>query len=174
MDLWRSVALSVLAFGIGGCGGGNPSTPTNTTPQVGGNWTGTTTLTSVSGGECVGALLQGTVGSSAPVSVSVQQAGSSLTATIVSQSNGLTCSYSGSVSGSTVILSLTSCQANAILALRCGNGGRDIVLIGSSITATLNGNALTGSEAETWNVFVAGTSTGVGVLSSGESFTLHK
>jgi hypothetical protein len=141
---------------------------------VSGAWSGTTTLSSVSDGECVGALLQPTVGSSAGVTLTIQQSGASLTGTLVSQSTQLTCSYSGTISGSTVTLVLTSCQANAILGLHCGAGGRDIVLVSSGITATVAGNALTGTQADSWNVLVAGTSTNVGTLKSNEVLSLTR
>jgi len=175
----RTLRLGALRLGVlvalSGCGHDtNPSTPTDLVPEVSGNWTGTATLTSVSDGECVGPLLQPTVGASAGVTLTIQQTGASLTGTLLSQSTQLTCSYSGSVSGSAVTLALTSCQANAVLGLHCGAGGRDIVLVASGITATVAGNALTGTQSDSWNVLVAGTSNSVGTLKSNEALSLTK
>jgi hypothetical protein len=175
MSTLRLAILSMVTLLLGACGDGHSSSPSETVAQVGGNWTGTTILTGVTGGECIGALLQGTVGSNAGVSVSIQQTGASFTATINSQATGLSCSYSGSVSGSAVMMNLTSCQANAILGIHCPNGAlRDMVLIGSSLTGALSGDTIAGTEAETWNVVVAATTSGVGTLGSSESFTIHR
>jgi hypothetical protein len=174
------VGLAVLAITLAGAGSGCDNgksispTPTVSTTQVAGTWSGTASLTSVSDGDCVSALLQPSVGSTAGVNLVLQQTGSSVTGALSTQSNGFTCSYSGSVAGNTINLTLTSCQANSVLGLQCGAGGRDIVLTTSVITATLAGNTLTGTQADTWKVLVAGTTTSVGTLKSTESFSMQK
>jgi hypothetical protein len=72
-------------------------------------------------------------------------------------------------------MTLTSCQANAILGIQCPNGAlRDMVLVGSTVTGTLSGNTIAGTQAETWNVLIAATTTSVGTLGSSESFTIHR
>ena len=79
--LRRALALLLLS-GLSACGGsGNPAAPSGPA-QVAGVWTGSLTATSITGGECVGALLQSVVGTSENFTASVQQSGSSLTATV--------------------------------------------------------------------------------------------
>jgi hypothetical protein len=107
----RAVCLVFLSALVG-CGGGNsvttPSTPA--VAQVGGVWTGTVTQTSATGTECA-ALFQASNGASDRYTVQITQNGSSLTATSASQTSGIGCSYTGTVGGSTIALTGTSCTS---------------------------------------------------------------
>lgn len=163
-------ALAALA-----CGGGSKS-PTAPGPppivQVAGVWTATMRLTGVGGGECVGDVLAGFIGDTERYTAAITQAGASLTATVSSQETGLSCSHTGTAGSTTISLNATSCQAAVILGLRCRNGAlRDLTLVGQSLTGTVAGNTMTGTWAETWNVYRAGTFSGVGVLTLNGTFT---
>src|SRR5262245_60365192 len=87
----RHVSLGVVLLALSGCGGSGsqPSGPA----QVAGVYRGTLTPTSVTGGECVGAILQSQVGRPQAFTASVQQDGSALTATITSDATGTNCTY---------------------------------------------------------------------------------
>jgi hypothetical protein len=72
-----SILTAVLTFVA--CGSNSPTAPA--IAQVSGVWNYTSVLTSVSGGECVGGLLASAVGTADRGTLSVNQSGSSLTAT---------------------------------------------------------------------------------------------
>lgn len=173
----KRLLLALLLVSVSACSGSDtpaaPSAPV--IAQVAGVWTGVATLTSASGGECVGTIYQGLVGSRNNFTASISQAGSTLTATVTSQSDGTSCSYSGTAGSNTVSLNATSCQVSILTKIRCANGSvRDIQLFADAITASVNANTATGTEAETWNTFVSGTSSGVGILILNASFTMSK
>ena len=175
---WVLAALSLVALNCGG-DSTSPTSPTApstpTIAQVAGVWTGTATLTSVTGGECVGTVLQSAVGSADSFTAAVTQTGSTLSATITSQSSGLSCSYSGTAGSNTVTLNLTTCQVDTLLDVQCAGGVlRDMQLIAEGITGTVSGNTVSGTTAETWNVFIAGTTVGVGPLTLNSTFTMAR
>lgn len=158
----------LLALAACGGGGGSPSSPsTPQIAQVAGLWRVTATLSSVSGGECAGPFLQALIGTPSGVSrssVSITQNGATLTATSTSDSNGSTCQYTGNAGANTFTLNWQSCQIG-VFRLTCANGAvRDINLVSNSATMTVTGSSGTGTQAESYNVFVAGTNVGVGVL----------
>jgi hypothetical protein len=69
-------------------------------------------------------------------------------------------------------LSWTQCDAAIFTGLRCTSGAlRDMRLVGSSISATVNGTLATGTGAETYNVFVSGTTVGAGTLTDSYTFS---
>jgi hypothetical protein len=147
---------------------GSPTAPSRGA-QVAGAWTTNSTLTAIDGGECVGATLQAAGGRRDIVDAAIQQTGSVLTASATSIGNGTTCAYTGTVSGGSVSLTMTACQAGRVNGVRCGNGAlRDLQMMSSRITATVNisGGVGTGPGTETsvWNVFVAGGATPLGAL----------
>lgn len=160
------------------CGGGdkNPTAPsTPSVVQVAGVWIGTATANSVTGGGCVGSALQVLVGVTDSYTASINQTGSSLTATVTTQQAGTSCSYSGTAGSSTVSLNMTSCQIDVLLGVQCPNGSaRDLRLVAGAVTGSVNGTSMTGTAAETWNVFLAGTSTGAGVLTLNSSFSVTR
>lgn len=168
----------VIAFGVAllaiGCGGeSGPTAPSAPQiAQVGGVWAYRDTATSVSGGECVGAALQGAVGSVSTGTIQITQTGSSLTATATDDSTGSNCSYTGTAGSNSMALNGTFCSIASITGIVCANGARrDIRIQTLAINATITGSSANGTTAETWNVFVSGTATGVGILTLNSSFT---
>ena len=115
--------LSLVALSCGG-GSSSPTAPSAPTiAQVAGVYTGTSTLTSVSGGECVGTLFQSAVGAVSAFTAGVTQMGSTLSATVTSQTTGISCSYSGTAGSSAVTLNLTTCQIDTLV-YECAGGVR--------------------------------------------------
>ena len=176
---WLLVVLSLVAVNCGG----SPTAPTTPTiAQVGGVWTGTGTRAGVTGGECVGNLFQGFVGTVSALTATVTQTGSTLTATVTSPDTGLSCSYSGTAGSNTVVLNLTTCQVDTALNIECGGGVlRHIQLVAGSVTGTVSGNTMSGTTAETWNVFTEGLlpgsllgAVGVGVLTLNGTFQMTR
>lgn len=136
-------------------------------------WTGSATLNSVTGGGCIGAALQAAIGSTTSFAVAVTQTGSSLTATVTEA--GSSCSYSGSVGTSTVVLNLTTCEIGSLLGAQCPNGAlRDVMVVSGALTGSVSGNRITGTATDMFNIFVAGTSTGAGALTSSYSFQVTR
>src|SRR5688572_28248546 len=128
------------------------------------------TLTSVTGGACVGTALQASIGNRDIFAALIQQSNTLLTGTVSSQGNQTSCSYTGSVSGSAVTLNLSSCQAGRVTAFRCADGTRyDLQLVADRITAEAS-SAGPGRSTSTWNVMVAGSTTPVSTLTLSAEF----
>jgi hypothetical protein len=171
----RLVFVLVVTLILSACGSSssNPASPsTPSIAQVSGNWAITTRLTGVTGGECVGVLLQTAIGGTDTGTLSVTQSGANLTATYRSTDSGLSCNYTGTAGSGSLALSATTCTAIALTGIRCINGAlRDMRIVGENVNATVSGRTATGTNATTYNVFVAGTQSSVGVLTTNETFT---
>jgi hypothetical protein len=161
--------LSMLAAA---CGSDSPTAPS--IAQVSGVWTGRVTQSSAIGGECVGLYLATFNGASEAFTASITQTGSSLTATASSQ-GGTSCAYTGTAGEDSVALNATTCQIS-ILQIQCANGAqRDIQRISQSVTGRVNGNTMTGTVGESWNVYVrGGTTNSLGILVVNNTFTLNR
>jgi len=152
------VLTTALIAGITALGcGENPTSPTTLqTPfqgQFGGTWSGSTLLTGVSGGECVGADLRASAASSLDQgTISVAQTASNVTAIVRSSTTGLSCRYDGSAAFTSFALSAVSCD-NAEVFFQCSNGSSRVLnLVGSTMTATQTGNTANGFVTSTYNV----------------------
>ena len=169
----RTVAASFLASAaLLALSCGPPAGPTSvSTISVSGVWIGNATLTSVSGGECVGQTLAGAIGSRDMFAASVRQSATDLAATVAYQGNRTSCALSGTVSDTRVGLSLTSCHAGRIERFSCSNGAvRDLVMMSDRITAAAINGTGTGSDVSSWNVLEAGGSAPLAVLTVGAEF----
>jgi len=163
--------LGTLVACSPGCGGA-PTAPS--TGRVAGAWLANSQLATAGGGECVGAILQSATVRRDVFTTAVKQVGTALEATVASQGNGTSCSYSGSVNGSALALNLASCQAARIVGVRCSNGElRDVQLVNGAIAANVDAQLGTGSGRETssWTIYVAGTTTPVDTLTLSANFT---
>lgn len=161
----------LVLVGVVGCGSSTPTAPS--TVQVAGVWLGTTQITSASGGECVGPSLG--IGSATTVSLQVSQSGSALTAVATSTTNGNSTNYTGTAGANSIALNATFSTAAFTFGFRCSNGAiRDLQQTAGTVTATITGNTGSGTQAQSYNVFVAGTSTSVGVLTLTGSFTMTR
>ena len=166
----RRLAAILLILLFSSCGGdGSPAAPT--VERVSGVWMSHATLTSVSGGACVGSALQTAIGNRDIFAALVQQSGTSLTATIVSQGNQTSCDYAGSAVGTAITLSMSSWPAGRGTTFTCPDGTRyDLQLIGDRISAQAK-TAGTGTSTSTWNVLSPGSAVPVSVLTLVAAFT---
>ena len=131
------------------------------------------TLLGTSGGECVAGVIATFLPTNDFGTVTLAQGSSSLTATMTTESTGLACRYTGSASLDTLSMNAVSCDRTGLI-VACANGvARELRLVGSSVTATWNGNVITGRATSTYNVFTppAGEQSGVGSLVATHSFT---
>ena len=155
------------------CGSGTPAEPSPN--RVTGVWVGNATLSTVTGGECVGDVLRGKIGSRDVFAAPVVQTGNGVEATVTYQGNETACAYSGGAQGTDLQVSLTSCRVVVVRSLQCGNGEtREIRLTSGRITARAANGSGSGSDATTWNVLVPGTATSVGTLSLTATFTWNE
>jgi hypothetical protein len=161
---------AIAAMAAASCGG--PPSTAPSTVQVAGAWIANSTLSAVSGGACAGVAVQNAVGRR-DVFLSAIAGQSTIAATITSEGNGTSCAYAGTNAGGAVSLTMTSCAQNNVVSLACSNGERrDLRLVGGSLTAnadSLRGTG-SGSDVTTWDVFLAGTSQGVGALTLSAGF----
>ena len=154
---------------------GSPTNPSTVT-QMAGTWGYNARLNSVSGGECVGSDFQAIIGATDSGTLSITQSGGSLTATQTSDAGGGSCMYSGTASSSSFTLNLTRCDGSQVFRdFPCSNGARrDIEFITNPIEGTVNGNSMTATSVETYNLYSAGTTNRVGTLTLSASMTATK
>jgi len=159
-------ALLALVAGAG-CGENLTATPASPTPTTTspfavsftGLYRGSTTLSNVSGGECVGADYGARLATAAPDvgTVTITQDRSDISAVVRSATTGLTCRYEGNASLATFALSATECDVETIL-FGCSNGeARVLELVGSTMTANISGTTTQGVVATYYNVFAEST-----------------
>ena len=142
-------------------------------PNIDGVWSGPMTLLGTSGGECVAAVVPSFLPTIDQGTVTVTQSGAELVATMTMESTGLACRYSGTTTGLNVAMNAVSCDRTGLL-VQCIEGpARELRLVGSSVTATWNGNQITGRATSTYNVFTPpeGQQLGVGSIVATHSFT---
>ena len=186
------VALIVLAVSCAACGrdANSPITAAPTLPspfvaQVAGEWAGTATLRQPVGGsftdlgECIQQDLIARPAptiASAPMVLSMGQKDADVEARLTSSSTGLACSYKGRASLSTVALNSASCDA-PVLVVRCSlDRVREMKLVGSSVTGTIDvqSGTFTGAVANTYNVFLTGKDEGVAGVVLTYDYTARK
>ena len=140
-----------------------------------GIWDLEETTTSITGGECFASLFQSVVGSTARSVLQITQGGTSLTVRATDSSTGASCDYTGTASAAAFALNVTSCTASDLIGAVCPNGARrDIKLQTGGYNGSVNGTTASGTGAETFNVFVSGTSTPVGTLIVNSRFTASR
>jgi hypothetical protein len=167
-----SLGVTVL---ISGCGSSPQTRPSPSPAQLSGVWTGEQTVTDFTGGECLGSAFEGFVGLPSQFHATLTQSGNSLTATLDIGHTGDVCTYTGTIEGSALQLTVTSCTESKTVGLRCANGAlRDVLPASEAVHATAEGNTITGTALEIDNVVVAGTSDSVGALVSHSSFALTR
>jgi hypothetical protein len=169
-------AMLVLAVVAIGCQDSRVVSPTAASlfvPNIAGVWSGPMTLVSASGGECVGAVIPTFLPSSDLGTVTIGEDGGSVTATMTTESTGLACRFSGNKTDNLLTMNATSCDRTGLI-VACANGQtRQLRLVGSSLTATWDGQQITGRTTSTYNVLTPpGTEEiGVGSLVASHSFS---
>jgi len=163
-------SLLLLALLVCACGDGGSTPSGPSVERVSGVWMAHATLTAVTGGGCVGSALQASLGNRDIFAALIQQSNTSLTGTVSSQGNQTSCSYTGSVSGAVVTLSLSSCQAGRVTAVRCADGTQyDLQLVADRISGQAS-SAGPGTSTSTWNVMSAGSIAAVSTLTLSAEF----
>ena len=163
-------SLLLLALLVCACGDGGSTPSGPSVERVSGVWMAHATLTAVTGGGCVGSALQASLGNRDIFAALIQQSNTSLTGTVSSQGNQTSCSYTGSVSGAVVTLSLSSCQAGRVTAVRCADGTQyDLQLVADRISGQAS-SAGPGTSTSTWNVMSAGSTAAVSTLTLSAEF----
>jgi hypothetical protein len=138
--------------------------------NVSGVWSYVSTITSASGGECVAPFFP--IGGITRGTFSVTQNGATLSATSRQNDTGITCQYSGTAGTSTIALSFSSCNIGGVGGVLCANGARrDVLFATDTLNLNVNGSQLSGTEGQTMSVTVAGTNTGVGLLTFASQWT---
>jgi hypothetical protein len=176
------IAVAVSGAACGGGGSNNPAataptpapTPTPIVAQAAGVWTGVNQGMSVDGGECVGVTLAAMADPDTPFTLDVAQSGSALTAVSTAPVSGLLTNYSGTAAAGTI--SLTAAYAvEWARGFSCLNGlKRDVQSLSDTINMTVSENTGMVTAAQTYNVFVAGTTTGVGTMTITSSFSVAR
>ncbi len=178
------VAVAVSGTACSGGGGSNPAAPTpapSPTPtptpivaQAGGVWTGVDQSMSIAGGECVGEALALWVNRDSAYSLDVKQSGSDLTAVSTSWLWGLPTNYSGTAGAGSISLSVNSSE-RWVREYTCLKGGqRDVELVSDTISMTVSGDTGTATAEQTYHIFIAGTTIGVGTMVVTSSFPLGR
>ena len=178
MKLSAALRAAVFAIVVAtlGCQESRPATPTAASlfiPNVEGVWAGPMTLSGTSGGECTATVVGSFLPTSDRGTITMTQSGTSLLATMTTESTGLACKYTGSATVTSLAMNATSCDRTGLL-VTCLNGAvRELRLVGSSATAIWNGDQITGQTTSTYNVFTPpeGTQLGVGSLVATHNFT---
>ena len=194
----RQVAVCLCLIVAVACGGDNKNpiaptpvpaptpapaptpTPTPTTPtpppapqivQVAGLWGYTATLTDSTGGGCLSEFFRSQIGATDTGTVQVMQQGSSLEAIVTSDSDETATRYAGTAGSSSIALNAIAADVGSITGIECASGERrDLHLVSEALSGTVSGSTITGTHAETNNVFEAGTTNGAGILTLNSSF----
>ena len=137
-------------------------------------------MDSITGGDCAAAALQllGIIGGNNDFRLVVTQTGTALSATSTPFGGGPTCSWTGTAAANSVVFNATRCDV-ATLRVRCANGAsRDVQFVSSRITASpissAPGAIWSGSEAQSYNELVAGTTNNLGSLAFTARFNMNR
>ncbi len=152
----RSLLVFLLSLLVSSCSSSSPSSP-SAAPRVSGAWIGNATLTSVSGGECVGTTLTAAIGSRDIFSARVQQTDNEVAASVTYQGNRTSCVYKGSTSNQSINLNFSSCPDGRIETFVCSNGNvRQLQVTDSRVSAQNDNRTGTGTDTTTLNVYEPG------------------
>ena len=166
----RCLFVAVLSLFVSSCGGSSPSSP-SAAPRVSGAWIGNATLTSVSGGECVGTTLAASIGARDIFSARVQQTEDELAASLTFQGNRTSCVYTGATKNQSVTLNLSSCPDGRIDTFVCSNGAvRQLEIVDAHVTAQNDNRTGKGTETTTLNVYAPGSATPLSTLTVSSQF----
>lgn len=167
----------LLSLGVAACGGSSSTvTPTPTYVNAAGLWTGSQTLTSVADGECAGDAYRALqLNHSIAFTLQIAQNVSALTAVATATATGVATNYTGTAATSSFTLNVTPSTAVTIPGFGCSDGQlRDLQLTAGTIVANVANNSATGTFTFTYNVFLAGTQTSVGVMQLGGTTTMTR
>jgi hypothetical protein len=168
------ILLTVVAIGCQDSRSVSPAAASLFIPNVQGVWSGPMTLLATSGGECVAGIVPTFLPTLDFGTITLSQDNDTLAATITMESTGLACRYTGSATSSSVALNATSCDRTGLF-VTCINGvPRELKLVGSSVTASWNGNQFAGRTTSTYNVLTVTDGIGVGSLVATHDFNASR
>ena len=139
----------------------NPNAPSAPSPANQPAWVGSRTLTSVTGGECLGPVLAASIGSASRYDLAVTQNGGSLTVVATDRQTGFSMTYTGTADGTSMSLTpakmfYTPGTFPPLENFACGGAQvRDVGLNTSTISASVSGNTLTGTVVDEYYVYLA-------------------
>ena len=166
----RSLFILVLSLLVSSCGSSSPSSP-SATPRVSGAWIANATLTSVSGGECVGTTLAAAIGSRDIFSARVQQTDNELAASLTYEGNRTSCVYRGSTNNQAINLNMASCPDGRIETFVCSSGDvRRLEIVDSRISVQNDNRTGRGTDTTTVNVYAPGSTTPLSTLTVTSQF----
>jgi len=145
-----------------------PNQPT--TESLGGTWSGTSTLVTVTNGDCYGLTLRESIGLPGEfVPIVISQTGNMISTTLTSEVFGARCNYSGEIVNGSFSASAQVCAG---FTLFCPGGtiARDFRFVAGSFSGHVTANRATGTVVETWRLI--DTSTGIVVGDLAESSNL--
>ena len=163
--------VSVLVMGLAGCSGKDGPLAASS-PSLGpltGNWQGQMTRTSFTGSGCGAASIP-----------SIDRGG-----WLITQLNGTTDvlsplgHYNGTANGSSFVLqggasSITGFRVICDAPAGTQGASREVRFAGGTLTATVDGNSMTGTTVDTWNEYAAGTQTLMTTMVAKYSFSITK
>jgi hypothetical protein len=141
-----TVLMLWIPLGCGGGDGGSYNSPTSPTQpaDVSGTWMGSAVVssaTAVGNNTVPAAYLE-----SRPLSLSIEQSGRTLLATMVADVLSPTCRFSGTVSGNAIALTFQDCVASGPVTSRH--------LIAASFSGSVSGTRISGDLQETFGTTV--------------------
>jgi hypothetical protein len=177
-----SAIILIAVLEMSGCGGSSSAPSAPSAPSivnVAGLWTASVKITSIVGGECVGVTQQALslFAPPLPYTLQVTQNGASLTAIATSTVTGNSTNFSGTAGAASIALNATSSTNAFTFGYLCSNlQRRDTQLTAAAINATITGNSGSGTYADTTNVYLPGTQTGVtgGIMTTNAGFTMTR
>jgi hypothetical protein len=165
-----SVALLTLVIACSSTPMPRPSTPT---PDLSGTWVGEATLTDFDGGECLAETFHDIAGLPGQFHANLIRDGVRVTATMDIDHTGAQCQFEGTLDGTELMLTASSCTGAKALALPCGSGALRGLLPGAErLHGTISVGRIDGSAVETDNVVISGTQTSVGQFTGRSAFVL--
>ena len=173
--------IAVLLLSVLGDACGSSPASVTAVESIAGTWTGTATVVSVSGGECLAPAYLAVVGF--PIGVNpfpISQTGDNVATKLTLLYPSTDCPYSGVATGPGFNLAAANC--GTYLSRRCevfsGIPGdtrvRDISFVSATFAGSVAANAMTATAVETWSINAAGTQTNVGVLTLTSRFNLTR
>jgi hypothetical protein len=167
--------LLTISSVLTGCSSSPPSSPTIRPADVSGTWAGEETFTSITGGECLGPALQDAIGLPSQFKATLTQSGNKVAGVLDINHTGGVCDYEGTINGNALVIMSVRCRETRADGITCSaDAMRDLVLRTESLQATVNGDRILGTAAETDDVFVSGTTISLNPLVTVSSFVLTR
>ncbi len=158
------------------CGSESPTSATLQTASVVGTWDYTAHLSYADGGSCVAVSLS-SISLDTAMTRQANQVGGNVSATVSGTNVGfgrrtdMACQYLGTVDATSISLTAPACQAFTAT-VRCFNGVlSEITMNGGTLTASVKGGTMEGTQTETYNVKTVSTGVGAGAFTIAYSFS---